>query len=76
LTVQIGKWLSGPGDENDVINQPAEFSYVIGKLLAMSAKSHGVISGLVDSREVAVAGRSGNVSGVAALVSGGKLPPS
>ncbi len=57
----------GDGDEDDVVNQPAEVSYVIGKLVAMSARSDGVMSGLVDPGEVAVAGHSDGGDTVAAV---------
>ena len=50
--------VSNSGDEDDVVYQPAELSYVIGRLLAMSAASHGVMSGLINPGEVAVAGHS------------------
>jgi predicted dienelactone hydrolase len=38
-------------DEADLINQPADMSYVISGLLARSAHPHDIFSGLVDSGE-------------------------
>lgn len=45
-------------DESDLANQPADVAYVIRRLLAMSARAHGVLSGMVDGAEIAVAGHS------------------
>jgi predicted dienelactone hydrolase len=59
--------VSNSGDEDDVVYQPAELSYVIGRLLAVSAASHGVMSGLVDPGEVAVAGHSDGGATAAAV---------
>jgi dienelactone hydrolase len=54
-------------DEADLVNQPADMSYVISGLLALSARPHGIFSGLLDSSEVAVAGQSDGGDTVAAL---------
>lgn len=48
----------GGADESDIVNQPADMSYVITRMLAASAAGHGVLSGLIDPHEVAVAGQS------------------
>jgi predicted dienelactone hydrolase len=50
--------VSNGGDEDDVVYQPAEMSYVIGRLLAVSAASRGVMARLINPGEVAVAGHS------------------
>ncbi len=47
----------GP-DEADLPNQPGDMSFVITSLLEASAARGGPLSGLVDRREVAVAGQS------------------
>jgi predicted dienelactone hydrolase len=54
-------------DEADLVNQPADVSFVIGRLLAASAVHHGVLSGLIDPREIAVAGHSDGGDTVAAV---------
>ena len=48
----------GGADESDIVNQPADMSFVITQVLAASAAAHGILSGLVDPHEVAVAGQS------------------
>ncbi|MGZ6617564.1 MAG: alpha/beta hydrolase family protein, partial [Solirubrobacteraceae bacterium] len=47
----------GGPNESDLINQPRDMSFVISRMLAASAGS-GVLSGLVNQRQVAVAGQS------------------
>jgi dienelactone hydrolase len=44
-------------DEDDVVNQPADVSFVISSLLAASAQL-GPLLGLIDPRHIAVAGQS------------------
>jgi len=53
--------------EPDVLNQPADMSYVITRLLALSGQAHGLLAGLLDPREVAVAGHSDGADTVASL---------
>jgi dienelactone hydrolase len=53
--------------EPDVVNQPADMSYVITRLLALSGRPRGLLAGLLDPREVAVAGHSDGGDTVAAL---------
>ena len=48
----------GGADESDIVNQPADMSFVITRMLAAAAADHGMLSGLVDPQEVAVAGQS------------------
>ena len=48
----------GGPDESDIVNQPADMSFVITQMLAASAANHGILSGLIDPHEVAVAGQS------------------
>ena len=53
--------------EPDLINQPADMSYVIGQLLALSARPRGLFSGLLNARQVAAVGQSDGGDTVAAL---------
>jgi len=53
--------------EPDVVNQPADMSYVIARLLALSGRTRGLLAGLIDPREVAVAGHSDGADTVASL---------
>jgi hypothetical protein len=53
--------------EPDLVNQPADMSYVLGSLLALSARPHQFFAGLLDRREVAAAGQSDGGDTVAAL---------
>lgn len=55
-------------DEDDIVHQPGDVAYVIGRLLAMSGESHGPLSGLLNPRDIAVAGHSDGGDTVAALV--------
>jgi dienelactone hydrolase len=48
----------GGPNESDLVNQPSDMSFVITRVLAGSARSHGLLSGLISSREVAVSGQS------------------
>ncbi len=48
----------GGPDESDIVNQPADMSFVITKILAASADSTSPLAGLVDPQKVAVAGQS------------------
>lgn len=48
--------LSGAGA--DFVNQPADVSFVIGQMLALSAAADGPYAGLIDPGRIAVAGHS------------------
>jgi len=48
----------GGPNEADLINQPADMSFVISSLLALSASRHGDLEHLIDPAKVAVAGHS------------------
>ena len=48
----------GGADESDIVNQPADMSFVITRILAASAADHGILSRLVDPHEIAVSGQS------------------
>jgi dienelactone hydrolase len=53
--------------EADLPNQPADMSYVITRLLALSRSSHGLLAGLINPRQIAVAGQSDGGDTVAAV---------
>jgi predicted dienelactone hydrolase len=48
----------GGPDENDIVNQPRDMSFVISRLLAASASPEDPLHGLVDPARIAVAGQS------------------
>jgi len=48
----------GKPDENDVVNQPRDMSFVISQLLGASASSSSPLHGVVDPQRIAVAGQS------------------
>jgi dienelactone hydrolase len=48
----------GGPNESDIVNQPRDMSFVISRMLALSAGRHGLFAGLVARREIAVAGQS------------------
>jgi fermentation-respiration switch protein FrsA (DUF1100 family) len=54
-------------DEADLVNQPADMSYVLTRLLALSAQPAGVFSGLLNRDQIAVTGQSDGGDTVAAL---------
>lgn len=54
-------------DEADLSNQPSDMSYVIGRLLALSAQPQGPVSGLISETKIAVAGHSDGGNTVAAM---------
>jgi len=53
--------------EADLVNQPRDMSYVLTRLLALSARSGNPFSGLLDPGEVGAAGQSDGGDTVAAL---------
>ena len=53
--------------EADLVNQPHDMSYVLTRLLALNARPGDPFSGLLDPREVGVAGQSDGGNTVAAL---------
>ena len=53
--------------EADLVNQPQDMSYVLTRLLALSARPGDPFSGLLDPREVGAAGQSDGGDTVAAL---------
>ncbi len=53
--------------EPDLVNQPADVSYVLGQLLALAARPGDFFSGRLNPREVAAAGQSDGGDTVAAL---------
>ena len=64
--------LTNPGapggpDESDLVNQPADMSFVLTRILAADAAGHGILSGLIDRAEIAVAGQSDGGSTALAL---------
>jgi fermentation-respiration switch protein FrsA (DUF1100 family) len=48
----------GGPDESDIVNQPADMSFVISRLLEASRAGSGPLTGLIDSSQVAVSGQS------------------
>jgi predicted dienelactone hydrolase len=55
-------------DEADMVNQPADMSHVIGRMLAAGRRPTGRMSGLINGAKVAVAGHSDGGDTVAAMV--------
>jgi dienelactone hydrolase len=53
--------------EADLVNQPADMSYVIGRLLALSARPHDLFSGMLNRHQIAATGQSDGGDTVAAL---------
>jgi dienelactone hydrolase len=48
----------GGPNENDLVNQPRDMSFVISQLIAAARRPGSFLHGLVDAREVAVSGQS------------------
>jgi predicted dienelactone hydrolase len=57
--------------EPDLVNQPADMSYVLSRLLALDAQPGNVLSGLLNRDEIAAAGQSDGGDTVAALAANG-----
>ena len=53
--------------EPDLVNQPADVSYVLTRLLALNSQPRGFLSGRLNPREVAATGQSDGGDTVAAL---------
>ena len=58
-------------DEADLVNQPRDVSYALGRLLDLSAQPRDPFHGLLDRREIGAAGQSDGGDTVAALVANG-----
>jgi dienelactone hydrolase len=48
----------GGADESDLVNQPKDMSVVISRMLARNGAGYGVLSGLINPSQIAVAGQS------------------
>ena len=48
----------GGPNESDIVNQPRDMSFVISRMLALSAGRRGLFAGLIVRREIAVSGQS------------------
>ena len=53
--------------EPDLVNQPGDMSYVLGRLLTLSGQPRNLLSGLLNRHEIAAAGQSDGGDTVAAL---------
>ena len=49
---------AGGPNEADIVNQPRDMSFVISRMLALSAGHRGLFAGLIASHEIAVSGQS------------------
>ncbi len=58
----------GGPDGGDVVNQPADMSFVIDSVLALDAQPTGTLAGLVDRNEIGAAGHSNGAITVLGLV--------
>jgi len=57
--------------EPDLVNQPADVSYLLSRLLGLDAQPGNVLSGLLNRDEIAAAGQSDGGDTVAVLVANG-----
>jgi dienelactone hydrolase len=48
----------GGPDENDLVNQPQDMTFIISSLLGLSRAPSGVLAGLIDPNQIAVTGHS------------------
>ncbi len=48
----------GGAKESDLVNQPQDMSFVISRMLARNVAGYGVLSGLINPNQIAVAGHS------------------
>ncbi len=80
----------GGPDESDLVNQPADVSFVISRMLIGARAGRGILAGLIDRRRIAVAGQSDGGStalaaaynrrfrdsrlGAAVILSGAEIP--
>ena len=62
--------LGAAADEADLVNQPADVSYVISRLIRYSTRRQGWLSGLINPGRIAVAGHSDGGDTVAAVAAG------
>lgn len=53
--------------EDDMLNQPRDMSYVITRMLKLSRAKHGVFAGLLNPKQIAIAGQSDGGDTVAAI---------
>jgi dienelactone hydrolase len=59
--------LGAAADEADLVNQPADVSWLISQLISDSARRRGWLSGLINQARIAVAGHSDGGDTVAAV---------
>ena len=59
----------GGPDAADIVNQPRDMSFVITRLLALSAGRSGPLAGLIDPERIAVAGQSDGAATALAVAS-------
>ncbi len=62
--------LGAAADEADLVNQPADVSFVISRLISDSARRQGSLSGLINPARIAVAGHSDGGDTAAAVAAG------
>jgi dienelactone hydrolase len=53
--------------ESDLVNQPGDISYEITSMLRLSKARHGLFAGLINPRQIAIAGQSDGGDTVAAI---------
>jgi dienelactone hydrolase len=53
--------------ENDMLNQPRDMSYVITRMLRLSRAKHGLFAGLLNPKQISIAGQSDGGDTVAAV---------
>lgn len=63
----------GGPDESDLVNEPADISFVIDRLLALNAQHDGVLTGKIDPAKIAVAGHSDGAVAALAVAYDGRL---
>lgn len=63
-----GTTTPGGPDAGDVVNQPADMSFVMDSVLKLSTETSGTLSGLVDPNEIGAAGHSNGAITTVGLV--------
>jgi dienelactone hydrolase len=59
--------VGGGATEADMVNQPHDMSYVITRILALSAAPHGLLAGILSKGQIGVTGQSDGGDTVAAI---------
>ena len=60
--------VAGDAAEADIVNEPGDIAFVVNQIEALSSQAGGLLSGLIEHADLALAGQSDGANAIAALV--------